>query len=114
VFVQPFPGPGAKVQISTDGGDEPIWSRDARELFYRNGDRMMAVEITTTRIFKAGTPRLLFEGRYISSPNGVAAYDVSADGRRFLRVQPLHPDPPANQIQVVLNWFEELRRTAPN
>ena len=110
VFVQPFPGPGGRSQISTDGGTEPVWSRDGRELFYLNGDKMMAVEITTAPTFRAGTPRLLFEGRYLFSPNGVAAYDVSADSRRFLRVQPMHPDPPANQINVVVNWFEELRR----
>ena len=113
VFVQPFPGPGGRFQISADGGTEPVWSRDGRELFYLNGDKMMAVEITTTPAFKAGTPRLLFEGRYLFSPNSVAGYDVSADGR-FLRVQPMHPDPPANQIHVVLNWFEELRRGVPN
>ncbi|MGH9254272.1 MAG: protein kinase domain-containing protein, partial [Vicinamibacterales bacterium] len=97
VFVQPFPGPGGRTQISTDGGTEPVWSSNGRELFYINGDRMMAVDVTTTPVFKAGTPRLLFEGRYIPSPNGVAAYDVSRDGQRFLRVQPLHPDPPTNQ-----------------
>jgi hypothetical protein len=109
VFVQPFPGPGGRSQISTDGGTEPVWSRDGRELFYLNGDKMMALEIATAPTFKAGAPRLLFEGRFVFSPNGVAAYDVAADGR-FLMVQPLHPDPPTNQIQVVLNWFEELRR----
>ena len=113
VFVQPFPGPGARVQISTEGGTEPVWSRDGRELFYRDGDRMMAVQITTTPTFTAAAPRVLFEGRYVASPNAVAAYDVAADGR-FLLVQPLHPDPPTNQIQVVLNWFEELRRIAAN
>ncbi|MGH9256885.1 MAG: hypothetical protein ACRD3C_20170, partial [Vicinamibacterales bacterium] len=99
------------VQVSTDGGIEPAWSRDGRELFYVSGDRMMAVDIRTTPTLAAGTPRLLFEGRYVRSPNNVAAYDVAADGR-FLMVQPLHPDPPTNRIQVVLNWFEELRRIA--
>ena len=64
VFVQPFAGPGGRSQISTDGGSEPVWSRDGRELFYLNGDRMMAVEITTAPAFRAGAPRLLFEGRY--------------------------------------------------
>jgi serine/threonine-protein kinase len=112
VFVQPFAGPGGRSQISIEGGTEPVWSRDGRELFYVNGDKMMAVEITTTPAFRAGTPRLLFEGRYMFSPNGVAAYDVAADGR-FLRVQPMHPDPPTNQINVVLNWAEELKRLVP-
>ena len=110
VFVQPFAGPGGRTQISIDGGTEPVWSHDGRELFYLNGDRMMAVEITTAPTFRAGTPRLLFEGRYVVSPTSVAAYDVASDGQRFLRVQPMHPDPPSNQIHVVLNWFEELKR----
>jgi len=113
VFVQPFTGPGRRSQISNDGGAEPVWSRDGRELFYLNGDKMMAVEITTTPAFKAGTPRLLFEGRYRSGPTGVAGYDVTSDGQRFLRVQPVHPDPPTNQIHVVLNWLEELKRLVP-
>jgi Tol biopolymer transport system component len=111
VFVQPFPGPGARIQISTEGGEEPRWSRNGSELFYLSGDRMIAVEISTTGAFKAGTPRILFEGRYVPSPNAVAGYDVAADGR-FLMVQPLHPDPPTNQIHVVLNWTEELKRLA--
>ena len=81
VLVQSFPEPGGRTQISTSGGTEPVWSRDGRELFYLNGDAMMAVEIRTSPTFSAGTPRLLFEGRYVRSPNGVASYDVSADGR---------------------------------
>jgi len=56
VYVQPYPGPGGKWQISTEGGVEPVWARNGRELFYRNGDQMMAVEITTDPIFSAGRP----------------------------------------------------------
>ena len=103
------PVPGGRTQISTSGGTEPVWSRDGRELFYLDGDAMMAVEIRTSPTFTAGTPRMLFQGRYVQSPNSVASYDVSADGQRFLRVQPMHPDPPRDQIQVTLNWFEELK-----
>ncbi len=55
--VPPFPGPGGKWQISTDGGAEPVWARDSGELFYRNGDQMMAVETTTEPTFSAGLPR---------------------------------------------------------
>ena len=112
VFVQPFPEAGPRVQISSDGGIEPVWSRDGRELFYLSGSRMMAVAVEAGSAFKAGTPRALFDGRFTVSPNGVAGYDVAADGR-FLMVQPLHADPPTNQIQVVLNWSEALRRIAP-
>jgi Tol biopolymer transport system component len=110
VLVQSFPEARGRTQISTSGGIEPVWSRDGRELFYLQRDAMMAVEIRTSPTFGAGTPRKLFEGRYVVSPNGVASYDVAADGRRFLRVQPMHPDPPTHQIQVTLNWLEDLKR----
>ena len=113
VLVQSFPEPGGRTQISTSGGVEPVWSRDGRELFYLKGDAMMVVEIRTSPTFAAGAPRKLFEGRYVLSPNNVASYDVSSDGQRFLRVQPMHPDPPTDQIQVGLNWFEELKRLVP-
>jgi serine/threonine-protein kinase len=113
VLVQSFPVPGGRTQISTSGGTEPVWSRDGREMFYLNGDAMMAVEIRTSPTFTVGTPRMLFEGRFVRSPNSVASYDVSADGQRFLRVQPMHPDPPSDQIQVTLNWFEELKQLVP-
>ena len=113
VLVQSFPEPGGRTQISTSGGTEPVWSRDGRELFYLNGDAMMAVEIRTSPTFSAGAPRMLFEGRFVRSANTVASYDVSADGQRFLRVQPMHPDPPTDRIQVTLNWFEEVKRLVP-
>ena len=105
---------GAGRRLSTSGGTEPVWSRDGRELFYLNGDAMMAVEESGRhQRSQPGAPRMLFEGRYVLSPNGVASYDVSADGRWFLRVQPIHADPPTDQIQVTLNWFEELKRLVP-
>ncbi len=60
VFVRPYPGPGGKWQISTDGGDEPFWSRSGRELFYWQGDgKMMVVDVETKRTFRAGRARTL-------------------------------------------------------
>jgi serine/threonine-protein kinase len=112
VLVQAFPEPRGRTPISTSGGDEPVWSRDGRELFYLDGDDMMVVEVRTSPAFTASPPRKLFEGRYVRSPNSVAGYDVSADGQRFLRVQPVNPDPPTDRIQVTLNWFEALKLAA--
>ena len=113
VYVQPFPGPGGKWQISTDGGVEPVWARNG-ELFYRNenGDKMMVVDFTTEPTFRAGNPRLLFEGFYQRREGGGnrAYYDVTSDGQRFLMVQAVAG---AGQIHVVLNWFEELKRLVP-
>ena len=114
VYVQPYPGPGGRSQISTEGGIEAVWASNGRELFYRNGDKMMAVEITTQPTFTAGSPRLLFEGSYSFSANNSTSYDVSLDGQRFLMVQSVEPEQAPTQINVVLNWFEELKRRVPS
>jgi serine/threonine-protein kinase len=112
IYVQPFLGPRRKWQISTDGGSAPRWSRSGRELFYRIGDKMMAVDITSGPGFVAGSPRLLFEVPLVSYGDSFISYDVAPDGR-FLGIRDVNPDPPTNQINVVLNWFEELKRRVP-
>ena len=60
IYVQPYPGPGGKSQISTDGGTEPVWNPNGRELFYRSGNKMMAVDIATQPVFAAGRPIALY------------------------------------------------------
>ena len=111
IYVQPYPGPGGKWQISTESGREPVWNRNGREVFYRSGDKMMAVEITTQPSFIMGKPRMLFEGRYRPTPATSPNYDVSPDGQRFLMLKPVEQEQAApTQINVVLNWFEELKR----
>jgi hypothetical protein len=114
IYVQPYPGPGGKWQISTEGGTEPVWNSNGRELFYRGGDKMMAVEITTQPSFVAGTPRMLFAGQYQPTPATTPNYDVSPDGQRFLMLKPSESTGVApTQINVVLNWFEELKQKVP-
>jgi hypothetical protein len=83
-YVQPYPGPGGKWQVSTEGGTEPAWNPNGRELFYRNGDKMMAADVVTKPSFSVGKPRVLFKGPYLPTPGTVPAYDVSPDGQRFL------------------------------
>jgi serine/threonine-protein kinase len=92
VYIQRLPvagGMGEKWQISTDGGTEPVWNPAGGELFYRNGDRMMVVAITTQANFSKGQPKLLFEKKYRLSalPNANPQYDVSPDGQRFLMIK---------------------------
>ena len=114
IYVQPYPGPGGKWQISTSGGVEPLWNPNGRELFYRNGNQVMAVPITTAPAFTPGKPVVLFEGNYLSSPfpaTGVT-YDT-VDGQRFLMVKEWEDPTAVTQINVVVNWFEELRRLVP-
>jgi len=116
VFVQPFPPMGGKWQVSTDGGTEPAWNRNGRELFYRSGTRMMAVDVATQPTFSVGKPRTLFEGQYASSqfPLTGFAYDVSPDGQRFLMIEGTGGQGTSSaEINVVLNWSEELKRRVP-
>jgi len=110
IYVVPYPGPGGKWQISSDGGREPLWNRNGRELFFRNGNKMMAAPIDTQVGFSAGTPKMLFQGQYVTLANSTPNYDVTADGQKFLMLKTTAP--PA-QINVVVNWFEELKQKVP-
>jgi Tol biopolymer transport system component len=110
VYVQPFPSLNGKWQVSTEGGREPVWARNPRELFYRNGGKMMAVNIVTQPSFQAAKPHLLFEGHYATDPIRIRNYDVMPDGRRFVMVKPSRQEMEAAQINIVFNWFEELNR----
>jgi len=113
--IQPYPGPRGKWQISTEGGTEPAWNHNGKELFYRSGNKMMALDVATQPSFSAGKPHMLFEGQYFTSdwPLIGTAYDVSADGQRFLMVKATEQSSSATQINVVLNWFEELKQKVP-
>jgi serine/threonine-protein kinase len=123
VYVRALTGRGGRLQASTDGGVQPVWSRTGRELLYFSptalmfGRRaMMAVEVIREPEFRLGAPHSLFEGAY---GVGVAEYEyagfsVSGDGERFLMLVP-SSDPTATlgQLVVVTNWFDELKRRAP-
>ncbi len=107
IYVQPYPGLGGKWQISTEGGTEPVWNHNGRELFYRSGDKMMAAETTTQSRFSAGKPKVLFAGQYQPSQNAApnANYDISLDGQRFLMIKPGESEraaPTANQCRAEL------------
>jgi len=115
VYVQDYPGAGEKITVSTDGGFEPEWSPDGRELFYRIGARVMAVSIQTVPVFRSSRPIELFEAPYIdgSTVEAIATtYDVAPDGEHFLMMEGGEEEG-GNQLHLVLNWFEELERLAP-
>jgi serine/threonine-protein kinase len=109
VYVRPFGNPGGREQISTEGGTEPLWAPDKRKLFYRNGDKMMMVEVETDSAFTAAKPKLLFEGQF-ETHRIAANYDITNDGRRFLMIRSEKESAP-KKLQVVLNWSEEVKRT---
>ncbi len=121
VFVVPFPEASGKRQISTKGGTEPRWARDGRELFYRNGDKMMAVAIDTEPELSPAKPVLLFEGPYAQGTSlfgffdtpPYTNYDVAPDGEGFIMIQQEERGGSRAELEVVLNWFEELKRLVP-
>mgnify|MGYP003868594867 CR=1 FL=1 len=113
VYVQPFAGAGGKWQISTEGGMEPLWSNGGRELFYRNGAKMMAVNVTTVPGFRPETPRVLFEKQFRGPTIPTGASGVSPDGQRFLMLETVEGEKPVTEMNIVLNWAEELKRLLP-
>ncbi len=118
VYVRPFPGPGMKYPISSEGGCEPLWAKDSKQLYYRWPDiqpnQVWVVDVRTDGGFTAGKPRLLFEksGYYSTFP--IRTYDLSLDGKRFLMVKGAQRKPaPVTEMVLVQNWFEELNRLVP-
>jgi eukaryotic-like serine/threonine-protein kinase len=119
VYVRAFPGPGPKLQVSNDSGTDPVWKRQGGELFFRNGDSMMVVPISTASGFTAGRPLELWKGHFSHGtssscgPPGFSSsnYDVTADGTRFLMIKDEDLDTArSTQIIVVLGWSDEVRR----
>jgi dipeptidyl aminopeptidase/acylaminoacyl peptidase len=110
VYVAPFPGPGSRYQISTDGGQQPRWRRDGKELFFLSPDKkLMTVSVKAGATFEFGEPTVLFQtrAREALSSEEVFTYDVSPDGQRFLineSLQQANPPP----VNIVLNWTSEL------
>src|SRR5262245_2940176 len=109
IYLRPFPGPGEDVPVSAEGGAEPAWARGTGELFYRQGDAVMAVEVKTAPALQVGKPRRLFVGHYSRQGGVFAQYDVTADGQRFLMVRSGNQEA-ATRINVVINWFEDVKR----
>jgi serine/threonine protein kinase len=124
VYVRSFPEvEKEKWQVSTSGGDSPLWSRDGRELLYRCGDAVMAVSVKTETAFSLETPKILFRGTYVSSNLSsnydLVTWDISPEGKRFLMmklIQSTEKAPEAEvprRINIVLNWTEELKQRVP-
>jgi Tol biopolymer transport system component len=111
VFVRPFNGPDRKWLVS-QAGKYPRWNRNGKELFYRDGHKMMVVDVSIAAdapVFSS--PRMLFEQRYeFGAGQTTANYDVTADGQRFVMVK---DQSGSSQLSIVLNWFVELARLAP-
>jgi serine/threonine-protein kinase len=110
IFVSPFPGPGPRRQVSTEGGTEPLWSRDGHELFFQNGAQLMGVTVTSGAVWSSSQPKVINEGRFLRSINGNTCWTISPDGSRFLRIQMVEPERAKTHIDLVLNWFSEVKQ----
>ncbi len=104
VYIRPYPGPGGKWQISSEGGRWPRWRRDGQELFYWRDNKTMAVSVETKSGFSAGKPALLFEGAF-------AEIDVAPDGQRFLVIKESE-NRPVPRVNVVIGVLDRLRAPA--
>ncbi|MFN7936898.1 MAG: protein kinase [Bryobacteraceae bacterium] len=110
IYVQSFPAGSGKFQISSESGSHPRWSRDGKELFYLSGEQVLtAVPVKTTGRFEAGTPRPLFRVRFLLGSSALA-YDVSADGKRFVVIRNEKEETETHPITVVVNWQAAARR----
>ena len=109
VYVQPFPGPGERVRVSTDGGSQPRWKKDGSELFYLSLDgKMMAATIKYGRTLQVDVPKILFQTPITVATPNIDQYDVTADGQRFVVLAPVEGDT-QSPITVVLNWTAGLK-----
>jgi len=107
VYLRPYPGPDRKWQVSVGGGLHPMWNRAGAEIFYRNGNRMMSVNVSTGTEPTLSQPKVLFEGRHTYGQNLTTAnYDVDPSGQRFLMIK---DEAGGGRVNLVLNWFEELK-----
>jgi hypothetical protein len=106
IYVQTFPTPGGKWQVSTNGGDRPVWSRDGKELFYIGADqKMMVVDVTGGAKFEAGAPKPLFDAHLAT---GNTWFDVSKDGRFLIPAGLEHST--SVPMTVAINWAARLKK----
>jgi serine/threonine-protein kinase len=110
VYVRDASGKGGRWQISTDGGEEPVWSPDGRELFYRSDARLMVVPVQTRAGFEAGNSEVLFDGVYRMRSDSNISYDIEPNGQRFLMIRPVEEVDMNVGLRIVLNWVDELGR----
>ncbi len=110
VYIRQFPDGSGKRQVSLNGGTQPTWRRDGRELFYVEGASLMAVEVSTEGGLTLGRPQRLFDSEDLRSFSRHAEYDVSPDGERFLTTAPADDEAgDGSVIRVVQNWYEQFR-----
>lgn len=104
VYIASIKDPTRRLRISADGGSEPVWRRDGSELFFRSGNQMLAAQVATRPNLSVKPARMLFEAPFDTGAASRPAYDVSADGARFLMVTSAESDRPSHELRVILGW----------
>jgi eukaryotic-like serine/threonine-protein kinase len=114
VWVRPFPGPGAPIRVSPAGGQEPVWGKDGKELFYQEQNKLMAAAVTMTGTsIQIGTPHPLFQGGFVPYQDFTPrTYDVAADGR-FLMIEE-RSDIAQATVTVTTGWGRLLESKLSN
>jgi len=106
VYLTPYPEADRRYSVSAGGGLHPLWSPDGRHIYYREGQRLMAVDVTLGPEPELSPPRLLFDQQYRFGPNlSIPHYSLSPDGQRFLFVR---EEPGARSLDLVTNWLQTL------
>jgi Tol biopolymer transport system component len=105
IYVTSFPEPGARLQVSIKGGTSPTWAPDGSAIYYFEGIKLIAVSIETEPRFRVTGREVLFEGDYVQY-RWSRQYDIHPDGKRFILIK----NPTRGNIEVVTNWFDELRK----
>jgi Tol biopolymer transport system component len=113
IYIRPYPGPGLETVVSVNGGKEPVWGPNGRELVYRSDRRLMSVSIDTSGAApKIGTPVALFDAPYATDTWGtdgaVANYDIAPDGQSFFFVSTQRTGSEPPRLHLVLNWADHL------
>ena len=111
IYVQPFPATGEKWQISTDGGTDPIWTKNGNGIFYHNDLRIYFVKIISYTPFKYDSPRVYYSGSFINAVSRSIGVDENED--RVLILEQVRGSQLSTEAIVTLNWFEEVKRLAP-
>lgn len=118
--MQPFPATGAKYQVTREGGNHPVWSPDVKELFVMNNvnnGRLFSMNVQTQPVFTFSNPVPLPIQGFIQGIGGARHYDITPDGKQFIMMFPPGQGSTDSrttlQIQVVLNWLEELKQRVP-
>jgi hypothetical protein len=123
VYLQPYPGPGPRQQVSVDGGYSPVWNANGREILFEvdsndgTGTRLMAVDVSPGQTPALGTPRLLFSRKSLGACTPAGCLAETRDCQRFIVCEPLENDPPrkvSTEVRLVLGWLAELQAKVPS